>query len=312
MSQALPTARDEAWRYSDHAALTRARALPVAANDAAAEVLLASGARLALQLTAAPGEARLSERAYRLAPGTQAMLAEAAHGGGWIDGRCQITVEAGATLDHVIRQSRDGAAVTTLRYDVRIAAGGRYRAFVLNDGGAMSRIDLTITLAGSGAETQLDGVQLADGSGTVELIAQVIHASPGAQSRQAVKSVVGGMATATYLGKIKVEPDAQGTDAEQSSKALLLSRTAQANTKPELEIYADDVTCAHGATVGELDPAALFYLQARGLDLPQARAMLIEAFMADLIERIDDPMAREVIAEEVGTRLASLVQGAGR
>jgi Fe-S cluster assembly protein SufD len=133
---------------------------------------------------------------------------------------------------------------------------------VLNAGGPYARVEIDVLLH-EGADFTLGGAQLAQSGQTVEIVTKVTHAHPDAVSRQLVRSVAGGQGTVTYLGKVKVEPGADGTDGEQSVRAMLLDRTATANAKPELEIYADDVKCAHGCAVGELDANGLFYLAAR-------------------------------------------------
>ncbi|WP_295630462.1 SufD family Fe-S cluster assembly protein [Novosphingobium sp.] len=151
---------------------------------------------------------------------------------------------------------------------------------VLNAGTAYGRIAVTVTL-GEAANFHLGAAQLGGGEQTLELITEVTHAAPDAVSRQVVRSVLGGRATGTYLGKVAVRRGADGTDAGQSVRAMLLDRTATANAKPELEIYADDVKCAHGCAVGELDANGLFYLASRGLPPAQAKALMLQAFVAE-------------------------------
>jgi Fe-S cluster assembly protein SufD len=149
-----------------------------------------------------------------------------------------------------------------------VPAGGTFSRAIIQDAGTIHQIDLSL---GKGART-------------LEIITTVTHTEPGATSRQVVRSVLAGQATGTYLGKVAVARDAQKTDSEQSVKAMLLDRTATANAKPELEIYADDVKCAHGATVGELDKTAMFYLAARGLPPAEAKKLLLQAFIASVFE----------------------------
>ena len=143
-----------------------------------------------------------------------------------------------------------------------------------------------MTLA-DGAHFGLDAANIGGGSSTLEIVTTVRHIGVAATSRQTVRSVLGGKAVGSYLGKVAVARDAQQTDSVQSVKAMLLDRGATANCKPELEIYADDVKCAHGASVGELDPQQLFYAAARGLDPAAARALLLEGFVAGLWSEID-------------------------
>ena len=139
---------------------------------------------------------------------------------------------------------------------------------------------------------ELNAAIIGSGSATLEIVTTVRHVGVGSTSRQIIRNVLGGTATGSYLGKVAVARGAQQTDSEQSVKAMLLSRGATANSKPELEIYADDVKCAHGATVGELDREQLFYAAARGLDPATARALLLEGFIGGLWDGLDDDTIR--------------------
>ncbi len=139
-----------------------------------------------------------------------------------------------------------------------------------------------------GAEFTLGGAQLGTASQNLEIVTTVTHAEPNAVSRQLVRSVLGGQSVGTYLGKVAVSRGAIGTDAEQSVRAMLLDRTATANAKPELEIFADDVKCAHGCAVGELDKQGLFYLQSRGLPPPEAKRLMLQAFIAEAFVGAED------------------------
>ena len=168
-------------------------------------------------------------------------------------------------------------------YAITVGAGARMDFHVLNAGAAYGRIAIDVTLH-SAAHFEFGAVQIGGGSANLEIVTTVRHIEPNATSRQVVRSVLGGTATGSYLGKVAVARDAQKTDSMQSVKAMLLDRTATANAKPELEIYADDVKCAHGATVGELDRQALFYLAARGLPPAQAQTLLLQAFVAEVFE----------------------------
>ena len=155
--------------------------------------------------------------------------------------------------------------VQVRRVEITLEAGATAHIFALNTATTYGRIEIDVTLAG-GAHFGLDAANIGGGNSTLEIVTTVRHIGVAATSRQTIRSVVGGTATGSYLGKVAVARGAQQTDSIQSVKAMLLSRTATANAKPELEIYADDVKCAHGATVGELDAEQLFYAAARGLD----------------------------------------------
>ena len=155
-----------------------------------------------------------------------------------------------------------------------------------------------------GADFKLGAVQIAGGTQTLEIITTVTHAEPKATSSQIVRSVLAGTATGTYLGKVAVARDAQLTDSAQSVKAMLLDRSATANAKPELEIYADDVKCAHGCAIGELDPMGLFYLEARGLSPADAKKLMLQAFVAGVFEGAAD---EEMLIETALKKLGELV-----
>jgi len=157
-----------------------------------------------------------------------------------------------------------------------------------------------------GADFALYGANIGGGNSTLEIVTTLRHIAPGAVSHQTIRSVLGDKATGSFLGKIEVAREGQQTDAEQSVKAMLLDRGATANAKPELEIYADDVKCAHGATVGELDKNQLYYAAARGLDPAAARALLLEGFIAGLWDEIEgDDQGIAELAREALRRVAA-------
>lgn len=195
----------------------------------------------------------------------------------------QVTVAAGAGFSRAI--VREEAGVT--RLVLRLEAGARASIHVLNAAGGYGRIELDVTLQ-RGADFTLGAVQLGGDTQTLEIVSTVRHVEPDATSRQIVRSVLSGHATGTCLGKVAVSRGAVGTDAEQSVRAMLLDRTAQANAKPELEIFADDVKCAHGCAVGELDAQGLFYLESRGLTPPQAKRLMLQAFIAEAFAHAPD------------------------
>lgn len=208
----------------------------------------------------------------------------------------RIAVAQGESATRALLQDAADDAVAVHTYDVTLAPGARLDFHVLNIGGRLGRVAIDVTL-GKGAHFDLHGAIIGGdlaGSGQVlEIVTTVRHAEPDATSTQCVRTIVGGHATGSYLGKVAVARDAQKTDASQSVKAMLLDRTATANARPELEIFADDVKCAHGATVGELDKAALFYMASRGMEPQAARALLLRAFVAGVFDDIADEATRE-------------------
>jgi Fe-S cluster assembly protein SufD len=211
-----------------------------------------------------------------------------------------IEVAAGESGTLTIVASAD-APVRTLT--IAIGAGARFDLRILNAGLAYGRIALTVTL-GKGADYTLGAAQLGRGAETLEIVTTVHHAGPDATSRQIVRSVLAGHATGTYLGKVAVARGADGTDAGQSVRAMLLDRTATANAKPELEIYADDVKCAHGCAVGELDANALFYMASRGIPPAEAKRLMLQAFIAEAFVGATDEAA---LSEAALARLGELV-----
>ncbi len=181
--------------------------------------------------------------------------------------------------------------------NLTLESGSRSTVHVLNAGGRLGRIVLNVTLH-EHSDFYLYVVQLGSGHQTVEIVTTVTHAEPSAMSNQQVRTILSDNATGSYLGKVAVARDAQHSDSVQSVKAMLLDRTATANAKPELEIYADDVKCAHGATVGELDQQAMFYLGARGLPPAEAKKLLLQAFVASMFESDNDGvMVRAALAK---------------
>ncbi len=176
--------------------------------------------------------------------------------------------------------------VRVRRVEMTLHAGASASIFALNTASRYGRIELDVTLH-DGANFELDAANIGGGQATLEIVTILRHVEPNATSRQSIRSVLGGKAAGSYLGKVAVARGADGTDSVQSVKAMLLNRGATANAKPELEIYADDVKCAHGATVGELDREQLFYAAARGLDPASARALLLDGFVGGLWDSID-------------------------
>ena len=196
-----------------------------------------------------------------------------------------MTVGAGENLEEVWLPAKDDVQVR--RVQIALGKGAKARLFALNTAPVYGRIELEVSLA-EGADFELFGANIGTGLSTNEIVSNVKHVGVGGRSRQVIRSVLNGKATGSYLGKVEVARGAQQTDAEQSVKAMLLDRGATANCKPELEIFADDVKCAHGASVGELDAMQMFYAESRGLDPASARALLLEGFVMGLWDSAKD------------------------
>lgn len=202
----------------------------------------------------------------------------AALAGVWPEVRETLDVAAGQTFSRAIVLT--GAEPAARHLVITLAAGASCDLRILNAGPAFGRIAVEARL-GAGASFTLGAAQIGGAGQTLEIVTEVAHDAPDAVSRQVVRSVLASHATGTYLGKVAVARGANGTDSAQSVRAMLLDRTATANAKPELEIYADDVKCAHGCAIGELDAAALFYLASRGLPPATARKLMLHAFIAE-------------------------------
>jgi Fe-S cluster assembly protein SufD len=198
----------------------------------------------------------------------------------------EIALAPGARLRHIKLQRESGRAFHIATCAVAVSKDASYTSHTVSLGARLSRYDLSVALNGEGAFAQMDGLALISGRQLADTHTLIDHSQPNGRSVQLHKTIVGGAAHAVFNGKIFVRPGAQLTDSSQQSRNLLLSDKATVDTKPQLEIFADDVKCAHGATVGQLDAEQLFYLRSRGLPDTVARNLLTYAFGASVIERI--------------------------
>jgi Fe-S cluster assembly protein SufD len=211
----------------------------------------------------------------------------------------EVAVGANAQLNHVRLQRESTQAFHMASCAVSLAAASRYHSVSVALGGQTSRLDLHVTQTAEGSECVLDGLALIGGEQTADTHTFIDHAQPHGTSRQLHKCIVGGSAHAVFNGQVMVRPGAQKTDSAQSSRNLLLSRKAVVDTQPQLEIFADDVKCTHGATVGQLDSDEVFYLQSRGLSEQVARNLLTYAFGAEVINRIPVASLRRQLEQAV-------------
>lgn len=191
---------------------------------------------------------------------------------------------------------------------VELDKAAALNAFGFVSGAALSRRQIFAKLAGAEANIALGGLTLIDGKRRADTTLNVVHAAPRGTSREVYRSIVADEAAGTFQGKVVVAPGAQKTDGAMKAQAILLSPEAQMNAKPELEIFADDVVCGHGATVASIDPEQIFYLQARGIAKADAEAMLLEAFGAEAIARVED----EALADALKVRLSAWLAARGR
>ena len=222
----------------------------------------------------------------------QASVVETYIGEGWANRLTSIRLSRGARL-MLNRRLLSSAGYVSLNDHAVIGEGASLIVATLSAGGADTRMDGQLTLTGDAAFAEFGGALLARGTQRHDANLAVRHEAVGGMSRQVWRSVADDKATCSVAARVEVARGAQKTDGEQSLKGLLLTRTATINAKPELEIFADDVKCAHGATVGELDRNALFYLASRGVPLSEAKALLTQAFVADALDRIGEEAVRD-------------------
>jgi Fe-S cluster assembly protein SufD len=214
----------------------------------------------------------------------------------------EIVVGENSIVEHVKLEEESPEAFHVATIQVRQARNSNFKAHNISFGGLLVRNDVNAVLA-SGCEGTLNGLYLASGKQHMDNHTALDHAAPHAASHELYKGILDGASSAVFNGKIFVRKDAQKTDAKQTNKNLVLSESATINTKPELQILADDVRCTHGATVGQLDEEAMFYLRARGIGKTAARDLLVYAFARDVIERVGIPSIRKHLEEALFERL---------
>ncbi len=216
----------------------------------------------------------------------------------------EIVLGEKAELTHLRLAASAETAVQVEEVSVTAAAGAVYRLHTDDFGAKLSRLEIAIALQGEKAEAQLSGVTVTRGEGHADVTTRIDHAVGNTHSTQLFKYAAGGHSRTVYQGRITVAEGADGTDSRQTAKALLLSPRAEADLKPELIIFADDVKCAHGAAVGDLDAEALFYLRARGIPEAEARGLLIRAFLEDAVSEIENEALRGAVWSAVEAALA--------
>jgi Fe-S cluster assembly protein SufD len=224
----------------------------------------------------------------------------------WRNDVIELRLAAGAELARVtlIEEAADalhfGEALATLD------SASRLSDFVLLLGGRTVRRETTVRSEAERTRSELNGAFLVSGRQEANILTTVDHAAPGGETREIFKGVAADRAHGAFQGRITVRPGAQKVDAHQTSRNLVLGPRAAIDTKPELEIFADDVKCSHGAAVGDLDEAALFYLRARGIPTEEARRLLVEGFLREPLEGNSDPVIREHLLRRLSLRLAQL------
>jgi Fe-S cluster assembly protein SufD len=331
----LPGKRDEDWRWTDLRGLLRVLppaspqtdvALPTGPWEdlACDEVAIINGhARgdvtllqvpagqrrtVRLRFVAASAETSHAARVeVRLGQGAQLTLLESYEGlaSGYVaDAALDIVLEHDAALERLVIAADGEGAVSVSTTEVSLAATARFRQTALTTGARRQRLETRVVHPGGGAEVRLDGGYLLAGQHHADLTSVVEHRGVDGTTSQLTKGVVRDQSRGVFQGRILVAEGADRTDARMGHHALILSDRAEVDAKPELLIFADDVQCAHGNTVGALDDDMLFYMQQRGMPRDMARSLLIEAFVGEVVERIDHEEAREIARAWVAERMA--------
>jgi Fe-S cluster assembly protein SufD len=216
----------------------------------------------------------------------------------------EVVVGENAIVDYYTDQRESEQAFHIANIQAHVSAKGVFASHAFSIGARIQRHDIGIALKGEGADCTMNGVYLADGERLMDTHTSLDHAMPHCTSHELYKGILAGKARAVFNGRIIVRIDAQKTDAKQTNRALLLSDGATINSNPQLEIFADDVKCTHGAAVGQLDEEAMFYLQARGLSRVEARDMLLHAFAGEVLEGLKIPALREQVEQAFFSALA--------
>jgi len=326
----LPSRRDEDWRWTDLRGLLRtlpARSTTYAGNlppgpfDAVAEeVVQVVNGELRTALTLGGGGEHTVAVRYIAAPGAGSHVAGPSlevengrlvilesfegQGGGYasqID--LKMAIGPGGSVERIVLAEDADDAVAVSRWDVTLAPGARFSQTVIVTGARRQRLETHVSQPGGGAQVRLDGLYLLGDRRQADITTVVTHQGVGGTTEQLVKGVVRDQARAVFQGRIVVAHGADQTDARMGHHALVLDDRAEVDAKPELEIYADDVSCAHGNTVGALDEEALFYAEQRGIPHAEARALLTEAFVGEVVDRIEHEAAREIVRAWVADRL---------
>jgi len=331
-ASSFPSRRVEAWKYSDLRKVLREAPAPspsapvpvvgggpfealggegmvfVNGRAVGVDTLMASGEQtLRLRFiskaegTGHAATARISARA-----GARLLLLETHEGTGSAyvaHNRLELDVARGAEVIRVVLIEEPADAISVTQAEVRVEAGGVYRQTVLTTGSKLQRIETQLLHLAQGADVRLDGAYALSGERHADLTTVVDHVAADGLTSQMTKGVVRDTARGVFQGKIIVERGADGTDARMQHHALILGERGEIDAKPELIIYADDVQCAHGNTVGNLDEGALFYMQQRGIPADEARALLVEAFLIEVVDRIAHEGAREAARTWLTDRL---------
>lgn len=221
-------------------------------------------------------------------------------------GFAEYEIAAAAELEHYRFALQTGTALAVGGSHFRLQARAQLNSTLVGFGSELSRVDVDVIYAGEHAEAKLNAIYLLDGEELFDLHSTIEHAVPNCTTEENVRGIVADHARAVFNGRIHIHRNAQKTLAELNNRNLLLSRNAEINTKPELEIYADDVRCAHGATVAEIDKGSLFYLQSRGISKAQAQIMLSFGFINELVDQMPNQVLAEWLRPQLRERFAAM------
>ena len=328
----LPSRRDEDWRWTDIRGLLRVLPppsqpfegeapagpfaaladLPIHLVNASSPITIRTAQAapyvVALHLAALDGGSHAAEARIEVAEGAHLILLESyqGDGAGYVANLdLKVTLGAGARCERIVLAADGPEGVSVSIAKVELAPGASFSQTVLTDGARRQRIETRIAHPGANAAVRLDGVYLLSGQRHADLTTVVDHQGVDGTTAQLTKGVVRDQARGVFQGRIVVETGADRTDARMRHQALILSDRAEVDAKPELLIHADDVQCAHGNTIGALDEQALFYMRQRGISEPEARSLLISAFIGEVIDRIDHEPAREIARAWAADRLGA-------
>ncbi len=306
-SQGLPTRRHEQWKWSDLRRAANDVTVPGRITVTGLDTPITDGARIELCVAATAG-ASAADAELVIPAGAKVTLIErySAEAGALANWHLGITLEAGARLDRVIIATDTGDSAFIASAEIVLAPEAHLHQRALDFGGRLSRIETHVTHPGEGAEVDLGGVYLLDQGRHADSTSVVHHTGPGGVTKQLVKGAAAAKGHGVFQGKFMVDRAAQQTDARMTHRAMMLDDRAEIDAKPELEIYADDVQCAHGNALGALDETALFYMRQRGIPAVRARALLIESFLAEPLDAIADETLREDLKAQLRTRLEAL------
>jgi len=333
----FPTRRDEAWRYSDFrraapAHIEVAAEIPspepggpfaairgdelafangrMADGQTTAALILEGGVQRLRFVTDAIGGSWQAQVTVTVTAGAHVTLLETyeGQGGAYVaNASLNFVLEDGASLERIVLLEEPADAVSVSVAEVGLGRGSSFSQTVVATGAKLQRHETSVLHPGQGAKLRMDGVYLLGGARHADLTTVVAHAGAGGETSQLTKGLATDTGRAVFQGRIVVERGADQTDARMRHDALLLSDRAEIDAKPELQINADDVSCAHGNTVGALDAAALFYIQSRGVPEPEAKALLTQAFVGEVLERIKHEGARAIVHGLVAERLEGLM-----